>query len=168
MFALLARMVPLAQFVPDMSDDKGAFLFGMGLLLFLFLFLIGLAVGVFVCYVIYAVQNRVPREHRKLEPALVWLLLVPFLNIVWVFVVTLKVSESLKSYFDAQDDTSVGDCGRGVGLGWAVCMILSLILSWIPVLKFIIGLAGLICVILFLVKVNELKNRIPVSGSAAA
>jgi len=162
MFAFLPRIAQLAQFGSEPSDEEAAVILGIGIVVILVILLVSLAIGVFIAYVIYAAQNRVPREHQKLEPALVWLLVVPVLQIVWIFMVAIKVPESLKSYFDAQEDATVGDCGRGVGLGWAICTIV----SWIPFLGFITGLAALICMILFLVKVNELKNRIPLAEAA--
>jgi hypothetical protein len=108
----------------------------------------------------YTDYQRIPPRFRKLEPGLVLLLLVPCFNLVWNFFVFPGLANSFKAYFDSIGDTSVADCGRDLGLGYAICCAVSVI----PFVGCFTGVASLVLLILFLVKANDLKNRIPITG----
>ena len=108
------------------------------------------------CYFISSSLGKVPAAHRKLEPGLVWLLMIPCFPIVWNFFVFLRVPESFKSHFDAQGRTDVGDCGRSIGLAYAICVAC----SFIPLVNYLTGPASLVLLIICLVKFNELKNKL--------
>ena len=121
-------------------------------------FLIGLlVVHIIIIIFVYNDYQSVPPSFRKLEPGLVWLLLIPCFNVVWNFFVIPRLTESFKAYFDSIGDTSVGDCGRVLGFGYAI----STASSAIPFVSCLTGIVSLVLMILFLVKANELKNRIP-------
>jgi hypothetical protein len=129
---------------------------GAGLLVILVLFAFALAIGVFVCYQLYLAAARLPEANRKLAPAAVFLLLVPVVNMVWLFIVVMKLSEGYQQYFAAQQRTDVGDCGYRLGLGWAIaglCVI-------VPIAHVFAGLAALILMILYLVKMSQLKAMV--------
>ena len=126
-------------------------------IIFFYFFLFGLAVNILVVFLLYSDFERIPRNFRKLEPGLVWLLLIPCFNVVWNFFVIPRLTESFKAYFDSIGDTSVGDCGRVLGFGYAI----STASSAIPFVSCLTGIVSLVLMILFLVKANELKNRIP-------
>ena len=126
----------------------------------LFLLFGVLALGIIPMVFLYIDYQRVPPAFRKLDPALVWLLLIPCFNSIWNFFVYPKLSDSFAAYFQSIGDNSVGDCGRGLGLAYSICCVVSII----PFLGCLTGLASLVLLILYLVKANELKNRIPVSA----
>ena len=131
------------------------------LLIFFWFFVFGFAVNIVLIFLLYTDFTRIPRGFRKLEPGLVWLLLIPCFNLIWNFFVFPRISESFKAYFDSVGDTSVGNCGRDLGFGYAICAAASAI----PFVGCLTGIASLVLFILFLVKANELKNRIPVTAS---
>jgi len=54
----------------------------------------------------------------------------------------------------------VGTCGRELGLGYAI----SVAVSAIPFVGCLTGIVALVLLILYLVKANELKNRIPLTA----
>lgn len=120
---------------------------------------IGLAIAVTICLLLQSALKRVPAEHQKMSPGLVWLLLIPLFNMVWLFFVVINTSGSFKSYFDAQERSDVGDCGKGIGLAWAICAVASII----PMIGILIGLASLVLMIIYLVKATSLKNQIPIA-----
>jgi hypothetical protein len=126
---------------------------GFGLLVVVVMLVVALAVGVLVCYFLYQAARQIPAEHRKLGPSSVFLLLVPLLNVVWLFIVVIKLSESFQSYFSAQGRTDAGDCGYAIGLGWAIAVVCAVV----PVVNVLAGPAALILMILYLVKVTQLK-----------
>lgn len=139
-----------------MYGDEGLAL-GLGIGVMIFAILIGLGILIAIILIVQNAFKRIPVEHRKQEPGMVWLLLIPCFNIVWNFFVFPKLSQSFKSYFDAKGRTDLGDCGESLGLTYSILAACSII----PYLGMLAGLAGLIVLIIYLVKVNELKNMIP-------
>jgi hypothetical protein len=118
---------------------------------------ISLAISVVVCLLLYNAQNAIPPEHRKIEPGMIWLLLIPLFNLVWNFFVFLRIPESYESYFRSIG-RDVGDAGKKIGLAYAICAACSII----PCVGPFAGLAGLVLLIIFLVKIYQLKGQIGV------
>ncbi len=139
-------------------DDKTAFkaLLAIGA--------VGLAVGLVVyfailagiCWMISNALERVPREHRKMEPGQVWLLMIPCFNIVWNFFVFQRVPDSFASYFASVGRTDAGDSGKQLGLWFAITRAVVVV----PIVNYIAGPAALVLLILCLVKFQDLKGRI--------
>jgi hypothetical protein len=103
----------------------------------------------------------VPQQFRRQEPGMVWLLLIPCVSIVWNFFVYPRVAQTLKAYFDSVGRTDVGDYGESIGLAYCICVVC----AFIPYLGILTGLAAIVLLIIFLAKVNALKNSIrPDSG----
>lgn len=110
----------------------------------------------------FMVLSRIPAQYRKQEPALAFLLLIPLFSLVWAFFVHPKIAESLKNYFTAKGDNSVGDCGASLAL-W---LCITPLCSMIPLVGFVAGIAALVLLILFYVKAFDLSGRIPKSPLA--
>ncbi len=117
---------------------------------------VGLAIGIVICVLLYKVQSAVPPNHRKIEPAMVWLLLIPLFNLIWNFFVYRRIPDSFQSYFASVGRTDVGDCGRNIGLWYAICAACSII----PCVNYVAGPAALVLLIIFLVKMFDLKSKI--------
>jgi hypothetical protein len=126
---------------------------GLGLAVMFVVVLMALVVGAFICYQLYLSARQLPPANRKLAPASVFFLLIPLVNIVWLFFVVMKLSQGYQEYFAANPRPGVGDCGYGVGLGWAVAAVCVIV----PVAHFFAGLAALILMILYLVKMSQLR-----------
>ena len=92
---------------------------------------------------------------------MVWLCMIPCLNLVWVWFAFPRLADSFKAYFDSVGDNSVGDCGKGLAFGFCGCWVGAVI----PYIGGLILMAALIIVIIFLIKAVELKKKIP-EGSA--
>ena len=88
---------------------------------------------------------------------MVWLLMIPCFNLVWNFFVYLQLADSYKAYFASVGRTDVGDCGRGIGLGYAICAACCII----PCLNYLAGPVALVLLIIYLVKAMSLKDQIP-------
>ena len=132
--------------------------------------LVGIAVGLAILLIptiffLLTAQKALARcspESRTLSPGLVWLLLVPLLNLVWIFIVVINVSKSLGNEFRRRGIPESPAPGQGVGLAWAICAVL----SWIPVLGGFLGLAALVCWIIYWVKVAGCSSRLAVPMAA--
>lgn len=117
---------------------------------------IGLAINAVVCWLVASSLARIPAEHRKMEPGQVWLLMIPCWGIVWNFFVFQRVPESFQSYFASIGRQDLGDCGKQIGLWYAICGAC----SFVPFLNYLAGPAGLVLLILNLVKFHQLKSEI--------
>ena len=124
--------------------------------------LIALGIAILVLFLMYNALNRLPPEFRLMQPGLVFLLLIPFFNWVWIFFVVTRISRSYQNYFQTQGRSDQGDCGYGVGLAWAICVVASLI----PFVNFVTSIASLVLSIIFLVKITGMKNLLPLPGMA--
>jgi len=115
---------------------------------------IGVAVAIAICLLLYFPQKSVPPEYRAIEPPMVFLLIIPLFSLVWNFFVFQRVPESFRRAFAAHGRTDVGDCGRGIGLAYAITSCCTLI----PCVGSIAALAALVLFIIFIVKIWGLKS----------
>jgi hypothetical protein len=61
--------------------------------------------------------SAVRKRNRTMEPGMVFLSLVPFLNIIWPFLVVIRVADSLRNEFEDRGwDTKGETFGYGIGL----------------------------------------------------
>lgn len=134
-----------------------AILFFLGIAL-----LITFGINILICILLYTSFNKVPEEHRTLAPGMIFLLLIPLFNLIWNFFVFMRIPESYKNAFDAQGRSDVGDCGRAIGMWFAICAAG----TFVPCVNYISGPAALVLLIIFLVKMFKLKGLME-SGSAA-
>jgi hypothetical protein len=96
----------------------------------------------------------ISEENRRMSPSNVWLMLIPFFNIVWQFIMVARIADSISA-----------ECTRlnipvkenrptyGIGLAWNICNCV----TFIPIIG---GFSALITLILYWVKVSEFKNLI--------
>ncbi|MBY0514256.1 MAG: hypothetical protein K2P78_10140 [Gemmataceae bacterium] len=123
--------------------------------------LIGLAITIFYILTLTKALNRVRPELRDLEPGQVWLVLIPFFNLYWNFVIAQKVPSSLENEFRERGMHTRGeDYGAGVGKWYAICSIASIV----PFVNYVAGPAGLICLILFWVKIAGFSKQLAEDG----
>ncbi len=140
--------------------------------------LISLVMGMVIFAVISAIfavliflpYSKLPAEHQKLKPILVFLMVIPLFGYVWNFIMTAKVSDSFKSYSDAQGDTTVGDAGKSLGLWFAICAAVGFALTLtfiLACLGFPVSIAALVLVILYIVKLWTMAGKIPDTATTA-
>ena len=150
-------LVLLQQSNPDAAAYAGVFaVLRLGLGAICCAGFITLAIHAVLCYLLYKCFLAIPPQYRKQEPGMVWLLMIPLFSLVWNFFVYPKLAESYQAYFAAQGRTDVGDCGKQLGLIYCIAAACALI----PYVGVLAGVAGLVLVILFLVKAYELKAKI--------
>ena len=117
---------------------------------------LSVAVAVVICFLIFDALKRLPPSFRKMDPAMVWLLLIPCFNVIWNFFVFPKVSDSYSAYFASQGRTDVGDAARGLGMAYAICSACAMV----PCVGYVAGPASLVLLIIYLVKITGLKNQV--------
>ena len=114
------------------------------------------AVSAFVCWVLYTCDRAIPAPYRVMKPWEVWLLLIPLFNVFWNFRVFPGLSHSFKAYFEAKGDSAVGDRSAKV----ARWLSLSGVCSLIPPLTGLAGPAYRILLVVYLLRVTELKKKV--------
>lgn len=127
---------------------------GVGLVILIVSLLIAIAIAVLVILFLQSCLNKLPAEHRQQSPGMVWLLLIPCFNLVWIFFVYPKIAESFQSYFASAGRTDVGDCGLGLAKTYCILVVSNLglsLLGMIPVIGAIFGLLNCACSIAILV-----------------
>ena len=71
--------------------------------------------------------TRVPKQHRQISVGRLWMLAVPMVHIVWLYVAVTRVSRSFQQYFAAdehqgQGNHGQGDCGYSLGLAMVIAV----------------------------------------------
>ncbi|HWB07880.1 MAG TPA: hypothetical protein VG826_01460 [Pirellulales bacterium] len=161
---LLGHPAPAgAQPFPDQFGQRGPEIppevVGIYVAVALVAVVIGLAITIVIAVLISSCYARIPQQYREMEPGMVYLMLIPCFNLVWIFFVTLRLSQSFQKYFADIGRSDVGDCGYQLGLWCSICTVVSVI----PCVNYVAGPAALVLLILYLVKVIGLKNQIPVA-----
>ena len=113
----------------------------------LIIFAILLIPLIFYCLTLQKALNRCSPECRAMNPPMVWLLLIPLFNIVWQFIVVLNMAKSLGAEF--QKRGIAADPNPGQTLGLVMC-----------VANLICGPVGLVCWIIYWVKIAGYSNQI--------
>jgi len=95
---------------------------------------------------------RCAPESREMSPGAVWLSLIPLFNFVWQFIVVVNVARSLHNEF-VRRNLPVSEPNPGLALGLAT-LTLGLV-SLVPVIGVFASVAGLVCGIIYWVKIAE-------------
>ena len=107
-------------------------------------------------------------ENRFMSPGEVWLQLIPLFGMVWAFIVVIKIAKSIKKELATNNQFSFDsnpydyvdlDYDRPTyQIGMAMCILC--IASIIPVIGTLFSIAGLICWIVYWVKLSQYKSEI--------
>ena len=101
--------------------------------------------------------NAISFENRKMEPGLVWLSLIPLFGLVWQFIIVDRMAGSLQAEF-AKREMATEEARPGNSIGLVYCILFCC--SLIPFVGYITSIAGLICWIIYWIKINDYKNRL--------
>lgn len=143
---------------PELSPELVGIYIAIGIVALI----VSLAITIVVAVLIAGCYARIPQQYREMEPGMVYLVLIPCFNLVWIFFVTLRLSTSFQKYFAAHARADVGDCGYQLGLWYSICMVAGIV----PCVNYVAGPAALVLLILYLVKVMGLKNQIPAGATS--
>lgn len=103
---------------------------------------------------------RVSERNRGMAPDYVWLNFIPLFGLGWFVYMVVKVRDSVQAEYRSRGWRPNDDFGYGIGLTAGILAICSLVLNWVPFFGGLVGLAWLICWIVYWVKTNDLKNRL--------
>lgn len=139
-------------------------LFSLGFI-FIFLIILGVCLIPLIFYLI-TIQDtlkEISPENRQMQPGEVWLSIIPLFGMVWQFFVVDRVSKSLKAEF-LKRNIQIVEEKPGYSIGIAFCILNCC--GIIPVLGGFAGIGGLVCWIIYWIKIADYKtllinNRIP-------
>lgn len=143
------------------SNDPFNFLqLGMISVVF-FLFYLVFIVGIFLLLVYYVktiidVMAHVRPANRLTGVSNILFNYVPFVNIVYGFIVYPKICDSIKNEYKTLGLPEDGDFGKGL----AITLQALTLTMFIPFLNFLTGIAGLVLWILLWVKFNRYLNEL--------
>jgi hypothetical protein len=136
--------------------------FGPGEIIILFIMLFGILLLPLILYLLTLQKtlNLVRPENRHMEPGLVWLALIPIFSIIWNFFIVSKVAESLRLEFKQRNiQTQEEKPGYTIGLAYCILFCCTII----PVLGLLTSIAGLVCWIIYWVKISGYKAELEAS-----
>jgi hypothetical protein len=134
--------------------------------------LIVLVVAIFYLLTLQKALSRVSPRNRTMEPGMVWLMLIPCVNLVWQFFIAIRVPESLRNEFRARGRDDGSDYGKSIALTQAILGIVSSVISngsraagseAAPIgscISGILSLIGLVLFITFWVKVANYSSQL--------
>ena len=138
-------------------NDTPSIAAGLGMLtIALVVVAIMLVPFVFYCLSLQKALNRCSPECRAMNPGMVWLMFIPLFNMVWHFFVVINVAKSLGCEFQKRGIAE--DPQPGQKLGMIMCILICC--GIIPILGILCSLGGLVCWILYWVKISGYSNRI--------
>ena len=127
---------------------KPAFFF---VLVFIFLALFPL---VFYLLTLQRTLKEVSAENRKMPPEQVWLSLIPLFGIVWQYFIVSRLSDSLALELSKRN-IYAEERRPAYNIGMAFCILISAVI--IPYINILALLGGLVCWVLFWLKVNDYR-----------
>ena len=77
---------------------------------------VGLIILVFYLLTLQKALSRVSPRNRLMEPGMVWLMLVPCVNIIWQFMIAINVPGSLRNEFRDRGRDDGSDYGKSIAL----------------------------------------------------
>lgn len=133
--------------------------------------LIGILVQIFFCLSMSKALSRCSERNRLMQPGMVWLLFIPCFNYVWAFFIAIQVPGSLKNEFSDRGREDGSDYGKTLGLIFAICLIITLVLSPLPIISMCAPIPALIYIvtgIIFWVKIAGYSQKLGDATSMAS
>ena len=104
--------------------------------------------------------NRISPPNRGMAPGLVWLNFIPIFHLGWFIYTVIKVRDSVSAEYQSRGWRLDEDLGYNVGLTAGILWIAAVFIGWIPFIGWVLPLAGVICWIIYWLKIADLKNRL--------
>ncbi len=147
----------LLQFSNFDSAASGAMLGGAFVLIALISVAIGLIPLIFYLITLQNTLKEVSPENQKMPPSNVWLILIPLFGLVWGFIVVNRIADSLKAEF-LKRNIQLEEDRPGYSIGLTYCILLCC--SIIPILGGLAAIGGLVCWIIYWVKIAGYKTKL--------
>lgn len=128
--------------------------------------------------------KAIKQENRRFHPGLVWLQLIPLFGQIWQFVVVSRIADAIKSeiafrqedtIFGVADASAVAEMGKrptfAIGMAYCILITIGVILQfktnyrvsdyqWVIMIGPLFSLSGMICWIIYWVKLAQYKTKL--------
>lgn len=129
---------------------------------FIIAILIGLIIGygilILFCLTLRNTVQAADLHNQMVEPNKVWLLLIPFFNIIYMFIVYPKISETIKNQLEENNAAEAGDYGLMLGRIYPIAYIVQYVIP-VPAISGILSLGGFVCFIIYWVQMSNYKTK---------
>ena len=136
----------------------------MGLLGFQMMFvlaLLALLPAILFLLELYRALERCAPANRAMSPVSVWLLVVPVLNLVWIFFVVLNLAKSLAAEFRARGMVAEPEPGKTLGLTMAILAVCGIL----PGLGELASVVALVFWALYWIRIHGYSARLVAPGA---
>ena len=124
---------------------------------FLVVLVIALIPYIFYLITLQNCLKKIQPHNRKMEPGLVWLMLIPLFNLVWNFIMVGHIADSLRDEFRERGITSQEQRpAYGIGLANSICSACGIV----PILNYLAGLGNLVLWIIYWVQINKYSQQL--------
>lgn len=118
-------------------------------------------INVIIAIYLYGILKRIPKQYRTIEPYFVLLALIPFIGLVfsWI-VVPFKLPSSLRNYFMHEQRKEVdmsSDFGKRHGLG----LVMANTLGFVPGINLAAWVLGFVFLVLYLMQIRKFSRLLP-------
>ena len=118
--------------------------------------------GIFYLLTLQKCLQRCSPQSRTMSPGQVWLMLIPLFNLVWQFIVVSQISSSLANEFRPRRMIEEPEPGKAIGLAYCILFVCGVI----PFLAVLTSIAGLVCWIIYWVKIADYSRELASPYSA--
>ena len=122
----------------------------------LIIFAVMLLPTIFYLLTLQKALNRCSPENRAMAPGMVWLMLIPFVGLVWHFFVVINVAKSLGGEFQKRGIAEEPEPGKKIGMIMCILACCGII----PLLGVLCSIGALVCWILYWVKIAGFSAKL--------
>lgn len=122
--------------------------------------IIAIVIGIFlVPFIIYittlsATIKLCSTHNQELSPGSVWRVLIPVYGLIWHFIMVGKIADTISNELKERNQEVFERPGYNMGITFLVLQLLGII----PLIGSLFSLAGLVCWIIYWVKINDYKR----------
>jgi hypothetical protein len=92
-----------------------------------------------------------------MDPGQVWLSLIPFFGLVWQFIIVNRMADSLRDeYISKNIPLAEERPGSGIGTAYSILFCIGII----PILGVLTMIAGIICWIIYWVRISDYRLKL--------
>ena len=126
-----------------------------GILALLLLLLLVIPIYVFYCLNIQRMLKEIGEERRAVPHQNIWLMFIPFFNIIYPFIFYPKVSESIAAEYEYRGMPSNGDHEKGLGLALSILPLC----GFIPFLNILTSIGQLVVFIVYWSRISHHRRQ---------
>jgi hypothetical protein len=116
---------------------------------------------------LYNTLDVIAPINRAIRPGMVWLMMIPFFNLVWHFVIVHKIADSIAGEFRQRVGQSDFRPGYGTGMIASTAFFISVLISIAApkntptdMIGGIFSIIGIICGITYWIQIHKYKRKI--------